>query len=729
MRRRLSAALVASVATLTSTLTAAGSPAAVGSTVGPSIPASSPAQRPNILLITTDDQSVEDLRHMPRTRRLVGGHGATFTDAVSPFPLCCPARATLLTGQHAHNHGVLSNGGPTGGAPAFEPVEDRALPVWLSNVGYATTFIGKYLNGYGGDDPSDVPPGWTNWNASMKRIYAYFGPVINRNGVLEDEAGVYTADVAQADTRKAIEAAVVDEKPFFVWQSNLAPHTTCYRRDGRCVWGKPKAAPQDEERFQGLRLRAQDHGAFNERAVADKADHVRVQPLLDRSGVRRMTRFHRARIQSLQAVDRNVAQTVRLLDGLGQLDNTLIIFTSDNGFLLGEHRSFGKVLAFEPSITVPLLMRGPGVPAGVTVDETVALVDIAATVAEAAGAVPLLPQDGRSLLPVANGGAGYDGLPIEAGSVRSAPAGSYFYQGVRTGRYTYLEYPTTGETELFDRQVDPDQLDNVAYRPTHRATRQALAAMLDDLRSCAAVTCRNGGGEVPDPLPPQGPVHPDELAGLGSATQVVTITGRSWSSVKGTAVAWQKYGRTWRVKRGPFRVQLGGNGLIRPGRERHGRAKTPAGLFGVDGAFGVRDDPGTTLRYRRVDKNDRWPHDPEAASTYNVYQGRRPAKASWRPGHEVVWWQHRSRFRLALLLDHNLPQAVRRSSGPTQRVAHEPADVDQGSFIVHTGDRLDRHGWVTAPTPKLRWLLRWADPQARGTVFAVGTEEYLRQHL
>lgn len=724
MRRPMSAIGVLA-AILSLALTTFVVPPSVGVTLGLAAPKPAP---PNIVLVTTDDQSVEDLRHMPRTRNLLGGHGVTFTDAVSPYPLCCPARATLLTGQHAHNHGVLSNSAPTGGAPAFEPVQDRALPVWLSAVGYETTFIGKYLNGYGGSDPSEIPPGWSNWNASMKRIYAYFGPVINRNGVLEDEAGVYTADVAQADTRAAIEDAVGDDKPFFVWQSNLAPHSTCYRRDGRCVWGKPKAAPQDEERFLDLKLRAKKHGAFNERAIADKADPVRLLPELDRSAVNWLSRFHRGRIRSLQAVDRNVRDTVQLLDDLGQLDNTLIIFTSDNGFLLGEHRSFGKVLAFEPSVTVPMLMRGPGVPAGVTVDETVSLVDIAPTVAAAAGAVPLLTQDGRSLLPVANGAPGYDALPIEAGSVRGAPAGSYFYQGVRTRRYTYLEYPTTGEVELFDRQVDPDQLDNVAYRPTHRETRAALAAMLENLRFCAAATCRTGGSDVPDPSPPRGPVHPDELANLGTATQLVTVTARTWSSATGTAVAWQKKGRTWRVKRGPFAVQLGAHGLIRPGRDRHGRAKTPAGLFRIDSAFGVREDPGTTLRYRRVDKNDRWSHDPEAAATYNVHQNRRPPRASWRRSHEVRWWDTRSRFRHALVLDHNLPLEVQRTRS-RGRVAAQPADVDLGSFIVHAGDRLGRHGWVAMPPARLRWLLRWADPQTDGTRFAVGTPDYLRNHL
>lgn len=152
-------------------------------------------------------------------------------------------------------------------------------------------------------------------------------------------------------------------------------------------------------------------------------------------------------------------------------------------------------------------------------------------------------------------------------------------------------------------------------------------------------------------------------------------------------------------------------------------------MFTVDRALGVRPDPGGEVRYRRLDSGDRWPFDPQARSTYNVFQPRRPVRPTWRPTYEEVFWRNRPAFAYTLVLDHNLPQDVRRDQRRRLLFARTPAAVPGGSLLLHTGDRVGRHGWVSLPTAELRWLTRWARPRTQGTRFAVGTVDFLRNRL
>lgn len=691
--------------------------------------AAAPADRPNIVVITTDDQNVGDLRHMPFTRQLVGAAGTSFSDAVSTFPLCCPARATILTGQHAHNHGVLANNPPVGGWEKLRPQADRLLPVWLSEAGYRTTFAGKFLNTYGHDDRTEVPPGWDDWHAFVRRVYDYHRSWVNENGTLVDHTGEYQADVVQDVVEDAIRAGVEDERPFFIWQSNLAPHGACTAGSDGCRWGPPTPAAQDLGTFADLPLPAERRPSFDERVILDKPGRMQELPRLRPARVRALRTWNRRAAESLQAVDRNVRATVELLEELGELENTLIVFTSDNGHLRGEHRWRGKTLAYEPSLRIPLLMRGPGVPAGAVVDETVALVDLAATVAEAAGAEPLLTLDGISLRDVAAGvRPGYDVVSIEAGpELGDVPLDQYLYRGVRTARYTYLEHPVTGEVELYDRHADPHQLDNVAYRPTHRATRAALAAALAVVQDCVGATCHRTEVEVPEPAPAQGPVHPDQLASSEGVGQLVTITAPRWKAKRATAVAWQRRGRTWRAVRGPVPVRLGEAGMSAGPRRAAGA--TPAGAHRVVHALGARPAPPTRLRYRRIGERDRLPHDPAATGTYNVLQGFRSPLASWRPGREVVFADHPGSFDRGLVLDFNRPRRTYWAAERRQRVARVPADVRRGSLLLHTGSPVPGRGWVSMRVRDLTWLIRWADPAGQATTLVVGTPRHLRSRL
>jgi len=631
-----------------------------------------PQTRPNIVLITTDDQTVADLEHMPYTRRLLGAAGTTFTDAISPFPLCCPARASLMTGQHAHNHGVLSNVAPHGGYQALRPLNSQTLPNWLQDVGYRTVFAGKYLNGYGRGDKTEVPAGWDDWNAAVHNVYNYWDTSVNHNGEVVDRSGEYVADLTQEVMERTIAEGARSPRPFFVWQSNLAPHGACHPKvyEQGCRWSWPMVDTEDENRFTDLPLATQRHPAFGERVVADKTRYVQNLKPLDAQRVTRMTNAHRYRVRSLQAVDRNVRGTVQQLEATGQLDETVIIFASDNGYMQGQNRWVGKTLPYEDSLRIPMLMRGPGVPAGTRVSQTTSLVDVPATIADIADADAALVQDGRSLMDVANGGRGYRALAIEAGAVEEALDGGYFYRGVRTRRYTYLEYPQTGERELYDRKLDPGQTVNVAYRPTHREARHALAEMLEELRSCVGADCRTVSGPIPPPDPRQGPVHPDELASAADATHLVTVTGHGWRSRQGTAVAWEKRGESWRRVRGPITVQLGNEPMARPDVWRL---------------------PGDRTHERVSD-----------------YRG---------------WFQHGAVF------DWDLPPRISAVPELAQRVSGGPAVAGKGGLMLHTGDRPDRHDWIAMPAEDLRWLLRWVSGEPGNSKVVVGTPGFLRKHL
>jgi arylsulfatase A-like enzyme len=205
------------------------------------------------------------------------------------------------------------------------------------------------------------------------------------------------------------------------------------------------------------------------------------------------------RIQSLQSVDEAVARTVRVLRETGQLRNTVIVFTSDNGFLLGEHRWIGKDVPYEQSLQVPLVVRGPGLPRGVTRRDTVATVDLAPTFVDLADASPTVPLDGRSLLPLARHRAatGWQDLLIQNGPRLGEGDGvGWSYRGVRTRRYTYVEYARYG-TELYDRRVDPHELTNVAGQPAYRDVQRELQRRAHALQNCAGKSCRRDFGPLP----------------------------------------------------------------------------------------------------------------------------------------------------------------------------------------------------------------------------------------
>ncbi len=442
--------------------------------------------RPNVLVIETDDQTLESMRVMGNVNSLIGAKGTTFNNSFVNFSLCCPSRATFLTGQYAHNHGVLDNKAPSGGFHRFESLHgNNNLAVWLQDSGYYTAMIGKYLNGYLRDDPR--PPGWSEWRAVVQGSSKSYNYTLNENGTMVeygDSPADFLQDVLTSKAVGFVERRAPNPQPFFLWLTYTAPHgsgpdpnpnppSDCYQ-----VAAKP--APRHAHAFDNAPLPKPPN--FNEADVSDKPAAIRSRPLLNTTQIANIQRNYRCALESLLSVDQGVRWVIEALSAEGELDNTLVIYTSDNGFLNGEHRLFlVKKHVYEESVRVPLLMRGPGIPQGVTVPALSINADLAPTIVDVANASPGLAMDGRSLIPVASNPG------IEQG--RELLIEEPGFKAIRTGRYMYAEH-TTGEKELYDLQTDRFELQSRHNAPAYASVKSQLASRLQQLKNCAGASCR-----------------------------------------------------------------------------------------------------------------------------------------------------------------------------------------------------------------------------------------------
>jgi arylsulfatase A-like enzyme len=441
-------------------------------------------KRPNVIVLMTDDQTADSLRVMPNVERLLVRRGTSFDSSIVSFPLCCPSRATFLTGQYAHNHGVLSNVPPAGGYSALDGT--NTLPVWLQRAGYVTGHVGKYLNGYGARDPLEIPPGWTEWYAPPgMSAHQYYGYALNENRRIER----YGADAASYQTdvyaRKAVELVgrfAPRRQPFFLSVAFLAPHTG---QPGS--WAVP--APRHSGAFAAEPLPRPP--SFNEEDVSDKPWFVRRLQSLDAAATAAAAERYRLRLASLLAVDEAVAAILRELAKHGELDDTLIIFTSDNGYFHGEHRiRDGKIALYQPSIRVPLVISGPGIPAGARLRQPVANIDLAPTIVDAADATAGRVMDGRSLWPILRDPGIFWGRSLLL-ETASADGSKLAAAAVHTRRWVYSDY-VNGEAELYDLSNDPDELRSLHADRTMAAVREDLARRLAVLHSCSGAACRQG---------------------------------------------------------------------------------------------------------------------------------------------------------------------------------------------------------------------------------------------
>jgi arylsulfatase A-like enzyme len=501
-------------------------------------------RRPNILVVMTDDQATADVATMPNVRHLLAAKGTTFANAVDSFPLCCPSRATFITGQYAHNHGVIGNFYPYG----WYGMKDRKniLPSWLQKVGYRTALIGKWLNGYGAlDAHGEVPRGFDTWRGLLDvSAYDYFNFVMNRDGKLKSWgdadfarklvefanievtpnpsglAGViaklrslfgpapyhywgaqkttdYSPDVTGKVTEKLVKHEQNSKRPFFIWWAPAAPH----REDvATTLMGRPGADPRPAPRYAQMSKNfvLPRPPSFNEADLSDKpsnmTDHA---PSLTAGQIHQLQLDHSGRIGALRAVDDHVKRLVEILTRTHQLENTLVVFVSDNGWLQGQHRIPGdKYLPYEESLRVPFILRGPGVPAGKVVNGSVSNIDFAPTLVDAAGAHAGRTMDGASLLPRLHNpwNRPKTAIEIEAPAPlfqQDVPINAWDrpYKGVRTGRYTYVVYTETGDEELYDRRADPYELRSVAADPAYARIKTRLVEDLAKLERCRGQAC------------------------------------------------------------------------------------------------------------------------------------------------------------------------------------------------------------------------------------------------
>lgn len=441
--------ILATVLTVAS-LSASPVATSAGATPAAAIPVD---PRPNVVLITADDMRLDDLKYMDFTRRLIRGSGATYTNFVSPHPLCCPARAELLTGQYAHNNGVYHNHGPNGGWQSLA-AKENTLFKWLHDAGYRTAALGKFLNGYTGDAAGQIP-GLDDNELYTQGIYNSYGFTSFDTGRHED---IHTTSWVAKRSQQLIRDYAGPGDPFFLWASQVAPHVM--KKNGR--WAAPTAPA-------GYRLKDQDRRPLSQRSAA-----------YDDSGMRRwVRRQHEGRTISLYAVDHSVRKIVRTLQDTGEWQNTVLVFTSDNGYLMAEHNLQGKNHPHDEALRVPFGMVGPGINPGRD-SRLTTLVDLASTIADVAGVAPGLEQDGRSLLQ----GKAYSSLLIQAG----ADGGGWKWRGVRTPRWTYARN-TLGKPVLFDRLKDPYETKNLAKRKPR--VRRQLAARTRALQDCSGASCRD----------------------------------------------------------------------------------------------------------------------------------------------------------------------------------------------------------------------------------------------
>lgn len=438
--------------------------------------------QPNIIIINADDMRDDDMIFMPQTLDLLGVQGTRFINSFIVDPVCCPSRAGLLRGQYSHNHGVLSNSASTGGYNTFfnKGLESSTLATWMSDAGYATVLLGKYLNGYPlvGSE-SHIPPGWGEWFAYFEDAY-YISYRMNQNGITVNYGRTeadYPTDVLRDLALSYLDRHLSDVAPFFMYLAPVAPHSPA------------TPAVRHNKTYPGLV--APRGPSFNEADVSDKPGWVNGLPLMTSKTIGGIDKLYRKRAQSLLAVDEMVAALVERLSAQGKLDNTFIFFTTDNGWMNGEHRlSQGKANAYEESIRVPMLVRGPGVAAGRQLDHFITNIDIAPTVTSLAGATPASFVDGRSLAATLTAVETPPALTGERFLVERLVAGSAtgytvpVHKALRTSDYLYVTYPSTGERELYDIHLDPYQLDSL-----HASADQALLDQLDvwlgELEFCA----------------------------------------------------------------------------------------------------------------------------------------------------------------------------------------------------------------------------------------------------
>ena len=437
-------------------------------------------KRPNVIVIDTDDMNVTDMAVMRNTLSLLSAHGTTFQNSYVSYPLCCPSRSTFLTGQYAHNHGVLTD-------QRFGDLDSsNTLAVWLRRAKYRTAMVGKYLNGYGVTDPRLIPQGWAQWYALTGGTEQHrYNFKLNENGKVRRygrKPSDYIDYILDSKVNAVLKQWAISPKPFFIYYNPNNPHGES---------GTPVSSTRDPEpapQYLGALgdITAPHYPNFDEANVSDKPEAVRDIPRLSDFQLADIDRRYRGRLESLLSVDDEVKRIFGLVRKYGDKRKTFFIFTSDNGLELGAHRIEFKDYLYQEGERVPLVIRGPGFPQGATRDQLVSNIDLAPTIVGLTNSRPARVMDGTPLLPfAANPSVGTDRALLE----ESFDLGEF---GVRQGPWAFNQW-SNGDEELYNLDDDPYELTNLLHGPgasSYTATRDQLAARLAQLKTCNGDSCR-----------------------------------------------------------------------------------------------------------------------------------------------------------------------------------------------------------------------------------------------
>ena len=438
--------------------------AAIPALVAPSAQAirRTPGAQPNFIHICADDMRFDDFYYMAQLRKLIRG-STVFGNHFVPYSSCAPSRASILTGQQVHNHGVLDNHKPYG-YWRFSEIEGDALAVWLANAGYTVSHIGKFINGYRQAGGLHIPPGYSDWHV-FSAGGNYYDFTLNENG----QYVTYNSDEYATDVfvQKTLDFIATAPQPYaiFLWPS--------------CPHDPATPAHQDLGTFDNIDMPIR--ASFNEADMSDKPKPMQRLPLLNNNQIAATQTYWRRRQETLQALDRGIAAIVDALTRNGQLGNTHILFTSDNGYIEGEHRADDrKNLCYDEAARVPLYWRQPG--AGESfVLAPVLNIDATAAMVELAGATAGYALDGRSLVPLLSGN-------VDDWNTAVFTECDYA-SAVATRHYRYVEWHDNEGIELYDMVHDRPQMQSVAGKPEYAEIQASLAEALHALQGCAGANC------------------------------------------------------------------------------------------------------------------------------------------------------------------------------------------------------------------------------------------------
>src|SRR5215217_1414 len=437
------------------------------------------AELPNIIFVLTDDQFPGTENLMPALKNNITNKGVEFTNMTSTFPLCCPSRATILRGQYAHNTHIYGNSLPLGGWEKFrdQGLQDSTIATWLNDAGYQTGLFGKYLNNY---TDLDIPPGWDRW-------YAWNGPMEGWN-VLNDQGVQKPLKPQEADsgvsdaTLKFLSKHLGRPAPVFAFVNFGAEHAPYFHDQADTELFEDVGVPRDP--------------SFNEADVSDKPSYVSALPQLTEEEVAKMDQDYANGLRSLMRLDRFIASASDLLRSKGEMGNTYFVFYTDNGDHFGQHRlRHGKLQPYEEDVNFPLIVRGPGIPQGLSNDALVGNHDIAPTLARMGGASIPAFVDGSSFLSLAQNPS----TPWPRTAILSEretnldPPNRWDMLRMQGSNYTRYE---DQQKEYYDLRLDPYQIHNAlgasdtAYAPPDAATQDYYEKRLDALYACTEQSCR-----------------------------------------------------------------------------------------------------------------------------------------------------------------------------------------------------------------------------------------------